>query len=113
MMSSISELTLDSWTAIVKLADHLDVGYGLNATYVFRGQEDADWRLTPSLHCAVTKDGRTAIPALGSVVHRVCSYVEVQGYSRQLSPGCDTCRYNCGTRLVDLNASLWCAHTTT
>jgi len=62
-MASIPEITLAGWDKLVTLANDLDVGDPLDTTYVFRGQEDAAWRLEPSLHRAVTNDGRTELPA--------------------------------------------------
>lgn len=63
-MELIQEMTLEGWNALVAVADKLDVATPVDTTYtyLFRGQEDADWTLKPSLHRAVTNDGLIELP---------------------------------------------------
>ncbi|MBI4178423.1 FRG domain-containing protein [bacterium] len=62
-MSGIPELTLSSWNQFSTVASDLLVGDLVTGyAYVFRGHEDASWRLSPSLHRALTNEGRTALP---------------------------------------------------
>jgi hypothetical protein len=63
-MPALELKPLEDWPAIVQAADATDVGgeYEKQA-YMFRGHEDADWDLKPSLHRAATRDGKDPLPA--------------------------------------------------
>jgi len=56
------QLLIQDWKTLISVADNLDVGGNLATPYLFRGQEDADWTLLPSIHRAATNDGRHSLP---------------------------------------------------
>lgn len=67
-MTSISQLRISGWPELMQLAEHLDVGDLVTRPYLFRGQENADWTLRPSLHRAATNDGRTELPSAADLI---------------------------------------------
>lgn len=73
-MSVIPELTISTWDQFSTIAARLVVGDVVAGhSYVFRGHEDATWRLDPSLLRALTSDRKTPLPDAAEVLR-------VEGY---------------------------------
>jgi hypothetical protein len=68
---SIPIRELSDWADFVTIADKLDFGemLGQDSAVVFRGQEDFEWRLKPTLQRAAANDGVRELPAVTKLLH--------------------------------------------
>ena len=56
-MSTIPEFSVATWKDFTALVEHLSIGDVVTGpAYIFRGHENADWRLEPSLHRSMKGD---------------------------------------------------------
>jgi len=122
-MAPVPQVAVHSWSELTSLADKLDVGDGFGSAYVYRGQEDVDWTLKPSLHRAVTNEGRVALPSNDDLlrVERVLTE-KFQAIATNHLPAATVAatngvidwwplmrHYGVPTRLLDWTASLYVA----
>ncbi len=63
-----TRLEIESWERLAGLAEFLDTGDGLSSPYLFRGHENAEWRLEPTLHRAATLEGTRPLPAADNLL---------------------------------------------
>lgn len=67
-MPAFVEILIKDWQSVLELAERYDLGDGWNPSYLFRGQPNFAWAITPTLHRAATDDMRLPLPEARSLL---------------------------------------------